>query len=469
MRFRRNPGVVRPVDAAELHQLLADHGRGDQFWWDATHRLVLPRGQGTLVYVDYRARGYDREALSALASETALAMGRGALQPLEWRGQTVPAAAGYVLPLDPPVQEDFPDAAAFSQASDTYVDRVYEFAESLAKAQEQWGSVGPGHAELRAALERTIRVVSQDSEGWGAQLGRDYHGLWWYRPLGGPLEGSWVGPWYNEHEMRFDLSEEMQSAPAKAGAGRVLVGISALVLKPPSSGKPGRPATPPRIIAVVQEPGSGLVDILFGGETVGTGYFGGAMGACQRTHTAHGVTERGTGLGTALYTALAAVAYQRFSAPCIASAPDDRGFGGRSPLADKWWGRAEALGIAHPTSLCDGCVAADLRTFIERGLVLWLREPGKYEGLLVEAREQYLEAFLAAEPHPASIPLIDELLSAVAADEVMDQWRAVWRPQAAVAATPNRRRARAARGRPAFVTPELEAHVEALYADLDGL
>jgi hypothetical protein len=210
----------------------------------------------------------------------------------------------------------------------------------------------------------------------------------------------------------------------------------------------------------------GKVHISSDAESLGRGYLDNELvGGCARTHTPDGVNRKQEGYGVALYAALSCYAYLGMGRICIASAPAGAGFGGRSSDGDKWWRSAVKRGLANTTEVCQGCVAAYLETFIARGLVLWLKHPGPLREVLAGALDEYLEAFLAAEPDPASLSIIEEALSVYAAPAVMQQWRQAWRP----AATPNRRRARAARGRPAFVTPELEAHVEALYADLDGL
>lgn len=123
---------------------------------------------------------------------------------------------------------------------------------------------------------------------------------------------------------------------------------------------------------------------------------------CARTHTPRGARPKGEGYGTALYVGLGTVAYQAYSLGCVASIRSGEGYGHRSGEADRWWAAAVDRGLAErnagPLSIdaTGGAQILRLERSIERGLVLWLREPGDYEGLLAATLPAYLPALLTA-------------------------------------------------------------------------
>lgn len=247
----------------------------------------------------------------------------------------------------------------------------------------------------------------------------------------------------------------------------------ALVYKPRSRTVP----SPARILSVVAISTRRTV-IQFGEKNFGEGYLDTEdIEGCARTHTPSGVIRhhRGTGYGLSLYTSLATIAYQGYEMECIGSSPTSRAYGSRSEDADEWWAAQLSRGLANEGD-CNGCAYIRLEDLVDAGLIVWMAYPGAYEGALADAREKYLEAFLSAEPDPEqdSIELIDQVLSAHASAEAMAEWRAAHREEAEppAVATANRRRAgrrppRLAPGRagkPSFVTPALEAHVDQQYA-----
>lgn len=208
------------------------------------------------------------------------------------------------------------------------------------------------------------------------------------------------------------------------------------------------------------------IDVLFGDSLRGHAYLDSeSMGDCGRTHSPGSGVKVGTGDGMALYTGLATLAYQACERDCIGSCPTSNMYGGRSRDADKWWAAARARGLARE-ELGD-CDSISLEDLIDAGLVFWMADEGKYAGSMAAAREKYAAGFAAAEPdpNPETLALIGEVLSQLIAEEDFAAWAAAHLPAAAREATPNRRRGR----KPAFVTPELEAYVDELYAGLEGL
>ena len=156
------------------------------------------------------------------------------------------------------------------------------------------------------------------------------------------------------------------------------------------------------------------------------------MGECARIHAFPGVAEQGAGLGLCLYAGIAVLAHQELDQPCIASAATGQGYGDRSPDADAMWSRmlrarGGAPALAYRTELCASCVAADLEAFIRAGLVGWMAHPGQYEGLLLEAAEDYLPSFANADPHtrdPAVLRLIERVLLVGSSDaSLVRRWR----------------------------------------------
>lgn len=125
------------------------------------------------------------------------------------------------------------------------------------------------------------------------------------------------------------------------------------------------------------------------------------IGQCLRTHTPRGVTAEATGQGVALYAALAVVAYQAFDVPCVGSAPAGQGYGYRTPDGDRIWAKLAGAGgrpaLAEPSGVCDGCLSLSLETLIGAGFVVWMAEPGEYEGLIAEAQSVFRQAFAGAK------------------------------------------------------------------------
>ncbi len=174
---------------------------------------------------------------------------------------------------------------------------------------------------------------------------------------------------------------------------------------------------------------------------------------CARAH-APGVTHVGRGYGLALYAALGCLAYSLYDQECIGSS-GQVGFEGRTPLAARWWEKALRSGLARASTHGEFIT---LQSFIRAGLVFWMAEPGSHERELAQARRLYAPAFAAAATDALLAPLVASVLGELLAHEDVAAWRSA-------RLTPNRRRGR----RPTFVTAELEAHVDELYAGLEGL
>ncbi len=212
------------------------------------------------------------------------------------------------------------------------------------------------------------------------------------------------------------------------------------------------------------------IEVLFGDSLRGSAYLDDdSMGQCARTHSPSSRVRVGTGDGMALYTGLATLAYQGCERECIGSCPTSSAYGTRSGAADRWWAAAVERGLAERE--VGGCDSIQLETLVDAGLVFWMQYEGHYAGWMAAAREKYAAAFASAEPDPDpdTLKLISEVLSELIAEEDYAAWRAAHLPdeEAAVAATPNRRGARSRK--PAFVTEDLEAYVDELYAGLEGL
>lgn len=155
------------------------------------------------------------------------------------------------------------------------------------------------------------------------------------------------------------------------------------------------------------------------------------IGECARIHAYPGVSTQGQGLGLCLYAGIAVLAASYLGQPCIGSAASGAGFGRRSAEADAMWRslaqRRGGESIAYATDLCPSCVAADLEGFIRAGLVGWMRKPGPYEGLLLEAAERYLPSFAHADPKtrdPKVLGIIERVLLAGSDDlAAVRSWR----------------------------------------------
>lgn len=388
---------------------------------------------------------------------------------------------------------------------------AYALTERLAAASAQWlARAGAAVAENAAYQEIEsapyVSVYDGDepvvtSDDFMVLVRDDLAGLYWVIPTDSQGNtGDVAGPWDSYSRAANRMREMAENADGRTTGERRL-GMDALAVAEARNRGVETPegvrtesltrsregalfgADTPGLIAIVYQPkskqlmsvelepsryGTARANLRFDGVQIGRGYFDtDTIADCARTHTPAGVTEEGGGYGMALYTALGTLAWQVYGRECIASSPSSDQFGSRSPAADRWWRRAVERGIAAPMDECSACAAIEIGTLIDAGLVFWMREPGDYEGQIAEAQVKYAAAFAAAVPDPAFLNLIEDTLGTVIAPETMDIWRFAYRDGAA--ATPNRRGGRRRERKPAFVTPELEAHVEDLYAGLEGL
>ena len=101
-----------------------------------------------------------------------------------------------------------------------------------------------------------------------------------------------------------------------------------------------------KIYTWLPEPGSRRPKL----QKVGAGYYDDEFEGCPRTHTPNGVTVKGMGLGTVLYSALAlGTTYRQdvgLDQACVHSVSGDR-----SREAERWWAAAVDMDLAEDTEI----------------------------------------------------------------------------------------------------------------------